>query len=134
LEVFGEEVSRTVRDLLTDRGIRLVTQAHPAAATREGLALRFAGTLEADHIVAIPQLAGPAIGGIGGDWNGFVGVDARGRVEGLTDVFAAGDMTDSPLKQGGLAAQAADEIAHTIAAELGVRPSRTPRRCVLRAR
>jgi sulfide:quinone oxidoreductase len=43
-------------------------------------------------------------------------------VEGLADVYAAGDSTAFPIKHGGLAAQQADRIAHTIAAGLGLTP------------
>ena len=42
----------------------------------------------------------------------------RARVKGLDDVFAAGDATAFPIKQGGLAAQQADAAAATIASEL----------------
>jgi sulfide:quinone oxidoreductase len=60
-------------------------------------------------------------------------VDAS-RVEGLEDVYAAGDLTTFPIKQGGLAAQQADVVAQTIAASLGVpvKQVRAPR--VLHAR
>ena len=37
---------------------------------------------------------------------GFIPVDAHGRVPGVPDVFAAGDATTFPLKQGGLATPA----------------------------
>jgi sulfide:quinone oxidoreductase len=47
-------------------------------------------------------------------------VDASGRVDALEDVYAAGDLTTCPIKQGGLAAQQADAVAQTIAASLGI--------------
>jgi len=47
-------------------------------------------------------------------------VDAHGRVLGVTGVYAAGDVTDRPLKQGGLATQQADAAAAAIAADLGL--------------
>jgi sulfide:quinone oxidoreductase len=55
-------------------------------------------------------------------------------VEGLRDVYAAGDATTFPIKQGGVAAQQADVVAQTIAAGLGIRVKhvRPPR--VLQAR
>jgi len=37
----------------------------------------------------------------------------------MAGVYAAGDTTTCPIKHGGLAAQQADRIAHTIAAGLG---------------
>jgi sulfide:quinone oxidoreductase len=42
-------------------------------------------------------------------------------VLGLTDVYAAGDLTQFPLKQGGTAAQQADAAASSIAADAGAR-------------
>ena len=49
----------------------------------------------------------------------FIPVDAVGRVTGLEDVYAAGDITTFPVKQGGLAAQEADVAAARIAADAG---------------
>jgi sulfide:quinone oxidoreductase len=45
-------------------------------------------------------------------------VDRTGRVAGEQDVYAAGDATDVPIKQGGIAAQQADTAASSIAARL----------------
>ena len=43
----------------------------------------------------------------------------RGRVRGLDDVFAVGDVTDFPIKQGGIAAGQADLVAHIVARQAG---------------
>jgi sulfide:quinone oxidoreductase len=48
-------------------------------------------------------------------------------------VFAAGDVTNGPVKQGGLAAQQADAAALWIAAEAGAPVDPTPPAPVLRA-
>jgi sulfide:quinone oxidoreductase len=58
--------------------------------------------------------------GLPADADGFVPVDAHSRVEGLEDVYVAGDGADYPVKQGGLATQQADAAAEAIAAALGV--------------
>jgi sulfide:quinone oxidoreductase len=50
----------------------------------------------------------------------------------LDDVFAAGDATTVPIKQGGLAAQQADAAAVAIAASLGVAIDPQPLRPILR--
>jgi len=71
----------------------------------------------AGRVIAMPRLVGPAIAGLPHDASGFIPVDGYGRVNGLRDVFAAGDVTTFPLKQGGLAAQQADVAAATIVAE-----------------
>ena len=48
------------------------------------------------------------------------------------DVFAAGDATDFPVKQGGLAAQQADAVAEAIAASAGADIDPEPFRPILR--
>ena len=65
---------------------------------------------------------------------GFVTTDALGSVVGLADVYAAGDMTSFPIKQGGLAAQQADLIAQCIASEHGAVVKEPRVQHVLRAR
>ena len=121
LAIFGADASRAVEDLLVERGVRFVGKAAALSVRRDGsVALRFAGAIDADRVVATPQLRGDAITGVpAGKW-GFVPTDSCGRVEDLPDVYAAGDMTTFPVKQGGLAAQQADRVAHTIASSLGL--------------
>jgi sulfide:quinone oxidoreductase len=53
-------------------------------------------------------------------------------VIGVEDVYAAGDATDFPIKQGGLAAQQADTAVDAIAASLGIDIAPAPPRRVLR--
>lgn len=84
--------------------------------------------------MAVPELRGRRITGVPANWLGFVPTDGAGRVEGLTNVYAAGDMTSFPIKQGGLAAQQADVIAHTIAARLGAPVKELQPNRILRAR
>jgi NADPH-dependent 2,4-dienoyl-CoA reductase/sulfur reductase-like enzyme len=50
----------------------------------------------------------------------------------LPGVFAAGDATTFPVKQGGLAAQQADAAAETIAASVGIEIDPQPFRPILR--
>jgi sulfide:quinone oxidoreductase len=134
LEVFGPAGVRAVERLLAERRVELVTAAHPRAARRERLELAFGGTLRTDRVVAVPRLVGVRVPGVPGDWNGFVAMHASGRVESLPDVYAAGDLTSYPVKQGGLAAQQADAVAHDIAARVGADVDPPPARRVLRAR
>ena len=84
------------------------------------------GGLPVDLAVALPRPVGPAIPGLPADPHGFVPVDAHGRVPGLTDVYAAGDMTTRAVKQGGLATQQADAAAAAIAAARRVPVERRP--------
>ena len=50
----------------------------------------------------------------------------------MTDIYAAGDVTAYPVKQGGLATQQADAVAEAIAARLGADIVPEPYRPVLR--
>jgi sulfide:quinone oxidoreductase len=85
-----------------------------------------------DRIVTQPRLAGPRLRGIPAGRDGFIHTDPHGRIAGRDDVFAAGDATAFPIKQGGLAAQQADAVAETIAASLGAEIDPQPFRPVLR--
>jgi sulfide:quinone oxidoreductase len=136
LDLFGEHGSALVHALLAERGVRFLGGRIPQRFDRDGrLTLQFGGgVLHADRAIAAPTMVGRAIPGIPASWYGFVPTDGRGRVEDVEGVYAAGDMTSFPVKQGGLAAQQADAIAADIAAQLGLRPATDPPAPVLRAR
>jgi len=120
LAVFGPHASNLVRGLLEDRDVRFIGDAAAAGVRRDGvLMLRSGGPIRADRVVAVPQLRGRRITGVPTTRLGFVPTDTYGRVDGIEDVYAAGDITTFPVKQGGLAAQQADVVAHTIAAGAG---------------
>jgi sulfide:quinone oxidoreductase len=133
LEVFGRTVSEAIARLLEERGIVLRTGVSPTEATASGLELERGNPIEADRVVALPRLTGPQIEGIPHNQAGFVPTDQEGRVSGLEDVYAAGDISAFPLKQGGLAAQAADAIAARIAAQAGAHVVPEPFHPILRA-
>lgn len=135
LEVFGMDASRAVADLLAERDIRFLGGSIPHSVGGDGaLALRADAPVPADRVVAIPELYGPRLPGVPATWAGFTPTDSCGRVEELSDVYAAGDMTTFPIKQGGLGAQQADLVAHTIAAELGAPVKELHEARILRAR
>jgi sulfide:quinone oxidoreductase len=85
-----------------------------------------------DRIVTQPRLVGPRLRGVPSDRDGFIDADAHGRLPRLEGVFAAGDATAFPIKQGGLAAQQADAVAETIAAMVGADIDPQPFRPILR--
>lgn len=120
LELFGPAAGVAITELLAARRVALRTSSLPASVRRRVLALAGGGEVFVDRVVTLPVPEGPAIRGVPHDQHGFVPVDAYGRVSGLEYVYAAGDLTTFPLKQGGLAAQQADAVAETIAAKLGV--------------
>ena len=80
----------------------------------------------------MPHLRGPAVPGLAHDGGGFVSVDPYCRVRGIERVWAVGDMTTRPLKQGGLAAQQADVAAAGILALAGAKIDVKPYRPLLR--
>lgn len=125
LAAFGERASAAVADRLEEHAVELHPGLTPKAAGPDGLVLEDGRVLPADRVVALPCLLGPEIEGLPADDAGFVPVDEHGRVCGLEDVYAAGDATTSPVKQGGLAAQQADAVAESLAERVGapVRPS-----------
>lgn len=126
LEIFGAEASAAVRALLDHARISL----HCGVSAR----VPYSGTVEigpgrelaVDCAVALPSLEGPEIDGIPSSANGFIPVDDAGLVNGLEHVYAVGDATDRPIKQGGLACQQADVTAAHIAAAAGA-PVEVPR-------
>jgi sulfide:quinone oxidoreductase len=132
LGIFGERPTASLEQLLATRGIRLHTQTTPVAF-RDGSLVVVPGLgIRADRAVALPAPAGWPIPGLPQDARGFVRTDAHGRVERQVDVYAVGDMTAFPLKQGGLAAQQADAAAESIAAVAGAPVTPEPFRPVLR--
>jgi sulfide:quinone oxidoreductase len=119
LSVFGEAASQTVASFLAERGIEVITGHSVSAVSEQRVTLHPSGELDADRVVALTELEGPRIVGLPADRDGFIPVDAHGRVRGAKGVFAAGDATAFPIKHGGLAAQQADAAAETIAARTG---------------
>jgi len=119
LQLFGSAASDAVAELLRLHGIAIRTDAYPMAVEGGSLRLVPEGYVEADCVVALPRLEGPRLPGVPHDANGFVPTDENGRVLGVANVFAAGDLTDFPVKQGGIAAQQADAAAQAIAADVG---------------
>ena len=132
LGLFGTKASEAIAQLLDMRGIGLRTAKSPVAFADGELRLANGGAFAADAVVALPSLEGPPLEGIPQDEHGFVPTDDFGRVAGLTDVYAAGDLTQSSIKQGGVAAQEAGAVAEAIAADAGAPVQPTPCRPVLR--
>ena len=115
LALFGAGASDGLSAMLHDAGIAFHGSSS-AELAHDTLTLRPSGLQLRDHrVVAMPTLEGPRISGVAGDQHGFIPVGAFGEVRGADGVYAAGDVTASPVKHGGLAAQQADVVAHAIA-------------------
>ncbi len=118
LGIFGAEASAAVVRRLADAGVRLRTATFAEEFADGKLWLELEGPLDMDLVIALPPLSGPHLAGLPGEPDGFVPVDPFGRVRGVGGVWAVGDMTTRPLKQGGLAAQQADVAAADIAKQV----------------
>jgi sulfide:quinone oxidoreductase len=126
LELFGAKASASVAALLEERGVRLLTGHYPVGVVDQELRLvpNDAGPVPAERVVSLPRLLGSRIPGIPHDADGFIPVDLHCAVQGEDAIYAAGDATTFPVKQGGIASQMADAAVEAIAARFGapVRP------------
>ncbi len=135
LAIFGPAASSAVAELLAARGIGVEAAVH----AREGDAHELILTpgdrrIAADEVIALPGMEGPALAGLPKDERGFIPIDEHARVVGVEDVYAAGDGTNFPIKQGGLGTQQADAAAAHIAERLGAAVTVEPFRPVLRGK
>jgi sulfide:quinone oxidoreductase len=121
LAVFGAQISKQVTALLDQRRIVTHTSSHIVMHEPHRLTVHPANNLvAADQVITLPELRGPAVPGIPHSARGgFISTDRHGQVTGVERVYAAGDLTDFPIKHGGIAAQQADAAAETIAALAG---------------
>jgi len=134
LAIFGAKGSSAVADLLSSRGIEFIG-GKAVGEAEAGLVVYPGGEpLDAGAVVALPLMEGPRITGLPADDGGFIPVDEFGEVTGAKDVYAAGDCTNFPIKQGGLGTQQADAIAELIAERTGASVDPKPFRPVLRGK
>jgi sulfide:quinone oxidoreductase len=124
LELFGPEAASAVRALLDAAAIDLHTGVTPRRFADGMLLFGNREGVPADDCVALPAPTGPSVRGLPSDDHGFLPTDRFGAVVGVDDVYAAGDVTAFPIKQGGLATQQADAVADAIAFRFGA--LRTP--------
>jgi sulfide:quinone oxidoreductase len=134
MAALGDGASRAVAELLGRARVRVYANARPEVpAARRLLVSPDGPELEVERIVAMPRIEGRPIRNVPSDERGFVPIDEFCRVRGLGGrVFAAGDMTDFPIKHGGLGAQMADVAAASIAPLVGDFPAPEPLRPVIR--
>jgi sulfide:quinone oxidoreductase len=131
LSAFGPTASEAVAELLAARGIEVRSGTTPLSFADGALGVAPGGTIAADHVVALPRLEGPRLEGVLHDPQGFIPTDSHGQVADELDVWAAGDATRFPLKQGGIATQQADAAAEAMAARAGAAIETSPFRPVL---
>lgn len=133
LSMFGPSGSAALAADLAEANVRVHTGTH-VTASESGHLIADPGDhdLSGQRVVALPRAIGTPIRGLPADERGFVPTDRFGRVPDTEAVWAAGDATAFPIKQGGLAAQQADVVAQAIAARAGADVEPEPFRPVLR--
>jgi sulfide:quinone oxidoreductase len=133
LAVFGDAASDDLDRLLDEAGIVVRCSTSAEIPDKGTLVLHPGGeTISVDRVVALPVSRGNRIPGLPTDAEGFLPIDPFTRVGNCDDVYAAGDGTNFPLKQGGIACQQADIAAEDIARAAGVRIEARTFRPVLR--
>jgi sulfide:quinone oxidoreductase len=133
LEIVGTDGAHALRKLLRSARVGVETSAVVTSFESGRVRLGDGGSIRSDHAVALPALEVPTIQGLPQRWRGFMPTDTRMHVAGLDRVWAAGDVTWFPIKQGGLAAQQAEVAAKAIAAAAGARVPAASFRPQLRA-
>lgn len=133
LELFGRTVGVRMGELLRERGIEVLSGLHPVAYEDGRLSVAPGDPIETEEVVSLPRLEGRRIDGLPADPGGFLLVDEHCRVVGVRNVYAAGDVTAFPIKQGGIGTQEADAAAEAIAAAAGLEIEPAPFDPVLRA-
>ena len=131
LGVFGAAGSAAISTRLRVRDVKIETGEHIEEYGHQ-LRRRDGAALEAGVTIALPRIDGPSIPGLPADREGFIPIDEHCRVIGCEDVYAAGDGTSFPIKQGGIASQQADTAAEHLAATVGAGIEAKPFRPVLR--
>ena len=127
LILFGSTASEAVSRILTARGIEIELDAYVHETASGSLVVSPVDhELRADAVVSLPALEGPRVRGLPCDEHGFIPIDDHARVERVKDVYAAGDGTNFPVKQGGLGTQQADVAVEGIAQRAGVDIVPTP--------
>jgi sulfide:quinone oxidoreductase len=136
LPAFGGEAGEAITRLLQEAGVTLYVNSRAKVTGARHLILEPSGLeLYPDRIVTLPAITGPNIRGIPGDAvDRFLHVDEFCRVPDTDGrIFAAGDATDLPVKQGGVGAQQADTAAAGIAHLAGLVEAPEALRPVIRA-
>jgi sulfide:quinone oxidoreductase len=121
LSALGINASAEVADLLASAGITTITSATCQIREPGRIDLYPLRTsIQVDQIIALPEIYAPSTPGVPTSAErGFITIDQHGAVHGLKRVYAAGDITDTPVKHQGLSSEQADVAAQAIAALAG---------------
>jgi sulfide:quinone oxidoreductase len=137
LSALGINASAEVAELLSASGITTITSGTCQVREHGRIDVYpLRSSIMVDQVIALPELYAPSLPGVPTSAErGFVTIDPHGAVHGLDRVYAAGDITDTPVKHSGISADQADVAAQAIAALAGApvepRPSRPALHVVL---
>ncbi len=131
LEGFGAVVGSTVSEIIRRLGVTLHVVAQPDVPAAGAVRLPN-GWLEADRILTLPGLSGPALAGVPADVGGFVLAGPDGLVTGTDSLYAIGDAVAGVIPSGGLAALAAGRLGATLARAAGATGVPEPDRVFVR--
>jgi len=135
LIIFGRIPSQALAELLRARKIDFHANAYVRETEAGGLfEVPADAPVEAGAVIALPVIDGPMLAGLPHDDAGFIPIDGHARVGGVERVYAAGDGTIFPIKQGGLGTQQADAAAEHIAVRLGADVEASPFHPILRGK
>lgn len=126
LAVFGPDAGAAVDRVLAREGVSVRTGTVVREWRWGQLELLGGGMLDADRVIALPVQRGPFLDGLPTDSHGFVRIGGDGAVPGAPDVWAIGDGSSFPVKQGGIACQQADSVAAAIVRRLGMEAEEVP--------
>lgn len=127
LAIFGSAVSSAMSEVLARARIETITSAYVEVPRGDRLVIHPGDRrLRVDRVVALPELYGHSLRGIPLSEHGFVQIDQHQRVPHVGPVYAAGDVTQFAIKNGGLASQQADAAAESIAALAGASVTAKP--------
>lgn len=133
IAIFGPTASDAVLQVLRARRIGFIGNATAEESDRGTICLQPEGArLDAEVVISIPRLVGPRMTGLPADAAGFLPIDPTCRIHGCEDVYAVGDGSSFPVKQGGIATQQADAVAELIAEACGAELVAKPFEPVLR--
>jgi sulfide:quinone oxidoreductase len=131
--VFGRGAGEVVAAMLAEAEIDTKLNTRPLRFKNGRLEVEDGEPIACDGVISLPRPHVDPIPGLPQEKrDGFIPTDRFGGVLGLERVFAAGDATWFPIKQGGLAAQLADSCASAIAELAGADVDPQPFQPVLR--
>jgi sulfide:quinone oxidoreductase len=133
LGIFGLKTSNGVAKLLHESNVKLHPGLGPSGFADGVLRVKEGSDIACDRVIALPLPSVAEIPGLPEQGHrGLIPTDRFGRVDGAPRVYAAGDATWFPIKQGGVATQQADAAASAIAELAGASVTAQPFQPVLR--